>query len=184
MPGKNFSRHLPQSPSSPAAGPAGGLLGEEAMNLKKDPAHQHRRQRPHGLGQQGCVPDPQKGAGVAVPGCITQQAGVTPAGTVPACSTCLPACQPQSTLISGKMSCGRVSRAPPPTSGPKSVTGDLDSSAGCLSTAPWVSRDKESSGSPSCSICLEYPQGSLFCFVLFYFVLEPSSKSRKTSWTN
>lgn len=42
-------------------------------------------------------------AGLVVPGCITQQPGVTPAGTVPAGSAHQPVCQSLKTLITGKM---------------------------------------------------------------------------------
>lgn len=41
-------------------------------------------------------------AGLAVPGRITRQADVTPAGTVPACCACLLACQSLETLMAGK----------------------------------------------------------------------------------
>ena len=48
-------------------------------------------------------------AGLAVPGRITRQADVTPAGTVPACCARLPACQSLETLIAGKMCHGAES---------------------------------------------------------------------------
>lgn len=87
--------------------PARSLLDKEAVTLQKDPTHQQRTQRPDGLGQTGLCPRPTTGAsssaGLAVPGCITQQAAVTPAGTVPACSARQPACRSPKTLFAGTM---------------------------------------------------------------------------------
>ena len=61
-----------QATVSRAVGPAGGLLGEKAMSLQKDPGHQHRRQR---LGQKGLCPQPTTGLS---PGLAWPCQGVSP----------------------------------------------------------------------------------------------------------
>lgn len=82
---------------SQATGPAASLLDKEVVAIRRNPPHQQRTQRPDGLRQAGLCPRPttgaSSGAGLAVPGCITQQAAVSPAGTVPACSARQPACR-------------------------------------------------------------------------------------------
>lgn len=137
----------------------------------------------------GYVPDPRRGASLAMPGHITQQADVTPAGTVPACSNCPPPYQAQNTLIIGKMCHGEES------SGHLLLRLGRGVSLGpwtalltvCLSVTPWVcgprefkvSRDKQSSCSPCCGTCLEHPQkfklvwGGVWQWTLVFYVTFP-----------